>query len=109
MLIAVRQLFSVTHFQFRENGKVVGEMERSIQKPLRGVRGRAAGWDHESGVDHGSCKDRPSVGLDGGRSGIPFLALLADMEAAAGLDDPDYLGEAALWANPGMILLSKRG
>ena len=30
MLVAVRPLFSVTYFQFRENGKVVGEMERSL-------------------------------------------------------------------------------
>ena len=30
MLVAVRPRFSVTYFQFRENGKVVGEMERSL-------------------------------------------------------------------------------
>lgn len=30
MLVAVRPLFSVTRFQFREDGKVVGELERSL-------------------------------------------------------------------------------
>ena len=30
MLVAVRPLFSVTYFQFREDGKVVGEMDRSL-------------------------------------------------------------------------------
>ncbi len=30
MLVAVRPLFSVIYFQFRENGKVVGKMERSL-------------------------------------------------------------------------------
>jgi hypothetical protein len=30
LLVAVRPVFSVTYFQFREAGKVVGEMERSL-------------------------------------------------------------------------------
>jgi hypothetical protein len=30
VLVAVRPLFSLTYFQFRENGKIVGEMERSL-------------------------------------------------------------------------------
>jgi hypothetical protein len=49
--------------------------------------------NHKPGVAHRSRKDRPSAGLDCARPRRSFLALLANVETAAGLDDPDYIDE----------------
>ena len=44
---------------------------------------------------HRSRKDRPSAGLECARPLFSFLALLADVEAATRLDDPDYIDDAS--------------
>lgn len=65
-----------------------------LAAPLRGVRARQASRNHKPGMAHRSRKDRPSAGMDFARPGFAFLALLADVEAATRLDDPDYLDVA---------------
>ncbi len=99
MLLAVRPLFSPTSFQFRENGKVVGEMERSRWR-------ETAELDYDDGrysfyrdqvtavITLSNVAQRSTFRRTGLCSTVLFLlALLVDVEAATGLDDPDYLDE----------------
>jgi hypothetical protein len=104
LLVAVRPLFSPANYQFREDGQVVGDMEGSWWRETAELdlddgrysfyRDQVIGGDYV--ISHkgqilarATCKDRSSVGLDRARPRLSFLALLADVETATRLDDPD--------------------
>jgi len=58
---------------------------------LRGVRGSQTCRNSIPRVANWPRKDRPSVGLDCARPRFSLLALLADVEAATGLANSDFV------------------
>ena len=64
-----------------------------LETPLCCVRARHARRNYTPGLVHGSRQDRPPDGLDCARPRFSLLALLAHVEAAARLDDADYVDE----------------